>query len=312
MERVVISEILGGRDPGTPIRARVAGCSTARRACSAVVGHEIPCYVLEGDVRVIGRTPATEALTGIKGGGGFEKYLSVGAFKQFIDIDRVLGSLVPFRLPEVEGLETQLKGISTDLMIEIWRGFVAALEASNRPASGISLIPRQREMALKASMLLTACAEVGLDALVDEATGSQGDRARDALDVKLRACLEQEMRKREKTFPDALWAQLARLTKWKGSVTQRPKYWGKLVMEFIYEYPDPDVAQWLRENAPKPTHGQNYHQWLSSQYGLEKLVEHIWECIGIASQSDNLEDYRNRMRAVFGDGPMQHMLNFAR
>ena len=43
------------------------------------------------------------------------------------------------------------------------------------------------------------------------------------------------------------------------TVSQRPKYWGKLVLELVYEYLDPDVAQWLKENAPAPRHGQNYH-----------------------------------------------------
>jgi hypothetical protein len=63
------------------------------------------------------------------------------------------------------------------------------------------------------------------------------------------------------------------VSNWKGTVTQRPKYWGKLVMELVYEYLDKDVAKWLKENAPEPRHGQNYHQWLSGQYGLKKLVE---------------------------------------
>jgi hypothetical protein len=44
-------------------------------------------------------------------------------------------------------------------------------------------------------------------------------------------------------------------------------------MELVYEYLDKDVAKWLKENAPEPRHGQNYHQWLSGQYGLKKLVE---------------------------------------
>jgi len=34
--------------------------------------------------------------------------------------------------------------------------------------------------------------------------------------------------------------------------------------------------------APTPKYGQNYHQWLSGQYGLKKLVEHIWMIIGMA------------------------------
>ena len=124
--------------------------------------------------------------------------------------------------------------------------------------------------------------KVGLVALIDEATGYQYDRAEDALRVKLKAYFGEEMRKWEKTFPDELWTQFGRLTNWTGGVTQRPKYWGKLVNELVYEYLDPDVAKWLRENAPKPRHGQNYHQWLSEQYGLRKLIEHIWMLIGMA------------------------------
>lgn len=56
--------------------------------------------------RVIGRTSATEMLTGIKGGGGLEKYLGVATMKPFIDRELVLERLVSFRLPEVEGLDT--------------------------------------------------------------------------------------------------------------------------------------------------------------------------------------------------------------
>ena len=37
-------------------------------------------------------------------------------------------------------------------------------------------------MAIKAGMFLAACAKVGLDALIDEATGAQYDRDRDALE----------------------------------------------------------------------------------------------------------------------------------
>jgi len=104
--------------------------------------------------------------------------------------------------------------------------------------------------------------------------------------------------------------EFGRLTNWKGTVTQRPKYWGKLVMDLIYQYLDSDVAQWLRENAPKPRHGQNYHQWLSSQYGLKKLVEHIWKVIGIASQCHDIDELKNRMSALHGKAPLQRMLPF--
>jgi len=275
-----------------------------------LMGFEIPCYVLEPTgQRVIGRTSATEMLTGIKGGGSLEKYIGVSALKPFIDQGSVLEGMVSFRLPEVEGLGRHVKGLPANLLIEVCRGFVGALEASNNPNSGYPpLTERQREMAVKASMFLAACAKVGLDALIDEATGAQYDCAEDALEVKLRAYLEDEMRKWEKTFPDELWIEFARLTSWKGSVTNRPKYWDKLVMELVYEYLDPDVAKWLKDNAPEPKHGQNYHQWLSSQYGLKKLVEHIWKLIGIASTCQNMSELKIRMAELHGKIPVQYTL----
>jgi P63C domain len=37
--------------------------------------------------------------------------------------------------------------------------------------------------------------------------------------------------------------RLGRLTNWKGNVQNRPQYWGHLVNELIYQYPDPDVFE---------------------------------------------------------------------
>jgi len=85
---------------------------------------------------------------------------------------------------------------------------------------------------------------------------------------------------------------------------RRPKYWERLVMELIYEKLDADVAQWLKENAPTPKHGQNYHQWLSGQYGLKK-VEHIWMVIGMAKTCDTMTELRDRVAALDGKQPVQ-------
>jgi len=271
---------------------------------------ELPCYVLDNGQRVIGRTSATEMLTGIKGGGALEKYLGVAGFKPFIDMSLVLERMVAFRLPEVEGLEKGVKGLSADMLIDICRGMVQALEQSQKPDSGTKLSDRQAEMAAKAGIFLAACAKVGLDALIDEATGYQYERAEDALQLKLKAYLSEEMRKWEKTFPDELWREFARLTNWKGSVTQRPKYWGHLVNELVYEYLDKDVALWLKANAPKPRHGQNYHQWLSSQFGLKKLVEHIWMLVGISKTCKTMTELKDRMAEVYGKVPVQYRFYF--
>ncbi len=77
--------------------------------------------------------------------------------------------MVAFELEDVEGLEKHVKGLPADLLIDICKGFVAALNAD---ATGTArLTARQREMAIKAGIFLSACAKVGLDAMIDEATG---------------------------------------------------------------------------------------------------------------------------------------------
>ncbi len=108
---------------------------------------DVPCYVLDNGLHVVGRTSMTELLTGIKGGGGLEKYLDVGSLKGLIPIDLVLERMVPFRLPEVEGLERNVKGLPDDLVIDICRAFVSALESSLRPG-GVPLSPRRTQMAI--------------------------------------------------------------------------------------------------------------------------------------------------------------------
>lgn len=268
----------------------------------------IPCYVLDSGQRVIGRTATTEMLSGFKAQGDLEGYLRSQNLKPFVDIDIVVAKMVSFRLPEVEQLGREVKGLPADLLIEICQGLVAAMQASQQEVPKVKLTPRQIGMAVKASMFLAACAKVGLDALIDEATGYQFVREEDALQVKLRAYLEKEMRKWEKTFPDELWVEFGRLTDWHGSVTNRPKYWGQLVMALVYEYLDPDVARWLKENAPKPQKGQNYHQWLTSQFGLRKLVEHIWMLIGISRTCYDVGELKQKLEQMFGKGRFQYDL----
>ena len=264
-----------------------------------VVGLEVPCYVLDNGEKIIGRTSVTELLTGIKGGGALEKYISVKALEPFINSKLVLERMVPFRLLEVEGLEKAVKGLPAALMIEICQGFVAALQASMDPNSPFPrMTDRQRQMAMQASMFLSACAKLGLEALIDEATGYQYEREDDALQVKLRAFIADELRAWEKTFPDELWQEFGRLTGWKGNLHSRPKWWGKLVIEMIYDTLDPDVAEYIRQN--KPPAGVHWHRQLTENVGVRSLVSRCYEVIGMAKTCDSMRELRDKVAEHYG------------
>lgn len=269
-----------------------------------LVGVDVPCYVLDDGQKIIGRTSATEVLTGIKGGGALEKYLGVKGLEPFIDKDLVLERLVPFRLLEVEGLDKAVKGLPHDLMIDVCQGFVAALQASLTPGSPHpKLTLRQQQMAIQASMFLSACAKVGLEALIDEATGYQYERAEDALQVKLRAFIADELRAWEKTFPDELWVEFGRLTGWSGRLSSRPKWWGKLVIEMIYDTLDPDVAAYLKANKPPP--GVRWHRQLTENHGIRMLVSRCYEIVGMAKTCINMRELKERVAVHYGKSPVQ-------
>ena len=269
-----------------------------------LVGIEVPCYVLDNGLKVIGRTSAAEVLTGIKGGGGLEKYIGVKSLESFINKDIVLERFVPFRLLEVEGLERAVKGLPHDLMIEICQGFVAALQATLDPHSPYpKMTDRQMQMAMMASMFLSACAKVGLEALIDEATGYQYERAEDALQVKLRAFIADELRGWEKTFPDELWAEFGRLTGWSGPLHSRPKWWGKLVIELIYDTLDRDVAEYLKTHKPPP--GIKWFQQLTDNYGARQLVSRCYEVVGMSKDCHNMRELRDKVALHYGKRPVQ-------
>jgi P63C domain len=275
------------------------------RGALNILGTIVPCYVLSNGQRVIGRTSTTEFLSQIPGGGGLETYLGASAFRDFINMSEFNDRVIAFNLPETERLEKNVKGLPADLIIDVFRGLVLALEASMNPSLRVKLTERQTQIAIRASMFLASVAKVGLDALIDEVTGYQYERQDDALSVKLNLYLSEELRKWEKTFPDELWQQFGRLSGWSGAAHRRPKYWGKLVNELIYQKLDKDVYAWLKENAPKPRHGLNYHQWLSEQYGLRNLVEHIYKIIGIAQTCNDISELREKVGFIYGKKPFQ-------
>lgn len=257
---------------------------------------ELPCYVLDDGRRVISRTGATTLLTHGTGGGALEHYIGTKTIKPYIP-DDLHEHMIEFVIEEVTN--KTVRGLLAEDFLTICKAYVKARDM------GAPLTNKQKEIAYQASMLLMACAKVGLIALIDEATGYQYDRPLDALQVKLKLYLADEMRKWEKTFPDELWIEFGRLTGWKEPLRERPKYWGKLVTELIYEYLDSDVADWLKENVPEPRHGQNYFQWLNDQYGLQKLIQHIWMVIGVAKTCFSMRELREKMAIQFGRQSVQ-------
>lgn len=251
-------------------------------------GDELDVYVLNNEERVVAMRSAVTAITDTEGG-DLETYIGAKSLKPFIDKDLFLEELVQFSIP---GTQFMGRGLTTAQFETVCRAYVQALYR------GENLTERQKSIAIKCAVLTSGLTRTGLDALIDEATGYQDERAENALQVKLRAFIAEELRAWEKTFPDELWEEFGRLTNWKGSLQNRPKYWGKLVIELIYDTLDADVAKYLRENRPPP--GVRWHQNLTENYGVRQLVSRCFEVVGLAKSCKTMPELRKKVAHHYG------------
>jgi P63C domain len=251
-------------------------------------GDLLDVYVLDGGQRVISLRATIKSIASTDSG-NLGSYIGSNNLKPFIDHDKIAGELLEFSIP---GNPVKSLGLTTEHFELICRGYVRALYEKAQ------LTERQREIAIKCAVLTAGLTRTGLDALIDEATGYQYERAEDALQVKLRAFIADELRDWEKTFPDELWEEFGRLTKWSGALHSRPKWWGKLVLELVYDTLDPDVARYLRDNKPPP--GIHWHRQLSENVGVRQLVSRCYEIVGMAKDCHDIRELRDKVALHYG------------
>lgn len=280
----------------------------------------VDCYVLDTGERVVSLRGTVKALSGTDMG-KLSDYLAVKALQPFLaarmparenqgseerkscdNNTLVAGESVQFTIP---GNPQPGRGLTSDQFLSICYAYVDALGA------GALTTDRQREIAINSATILGACARIGLIALIDEATGYQEVRAKDVLQLKLQAYISEELRAWNKTFPDELWELFGRLTRWQGALHLRPKWWGKLVNELVYDAMDPEVAEYLRTNKPPSTDSARYHQWLTEDFGLKRLQAHIQQLLGIGKTCFRLDEFREQVRLAFTREPAQLRLRMS-
>ncbi len=249
--------------------------------------NNIACYNLDNGQRVFRLSDMTLTLRG-KRHGKFANYLATDNVKKYIP-ERLWPDLHKdrFRQGVTEANNNGHIIPTYDALdfIDICLAFVKASDSKER----LSIV--QQDIVEQARTFIAASAKVGITGLIDEATGFQYLRPPDELEYKMAFFLADELRPWEKTFDDRFWVELGRLTHWT-NLKLRPKYWGKLVNEFVYDALDPDIAKYLRENKPPKLTGVHYHRWLREDKGAKALTDHIMILVGMAKSCDTLDEWR--------------------
>jgi len=170
---------------------------------------------------------------------------------------------------------------------------------------------QQQHIAEKAELLVRGFARVGIIALVDEATGYQDFRARQALEKILERFLSQELLGWAKRFPDDFYKELFRLRGWEykpGSV-KRPMLVGRLTNDLVYSRLAPGVLTELQSRTPRDDRGRlkhHFHRWLTEDIGHSKLQEHLSAVIALMRASADWRGFErmiNRALPKYGEPP---------
>jgi hypothetical protein len=123
-------------------------------------------------------------------------------------------------------------------------------------------------------------AVVGITALIDEATGYQDVRARDALAKILEAFVSKELKKWVRTFPIDYFKELCRLkgVPYPTERFQLPPYFGHLTNNIVYDRIAPGVRVELHRPTPRDDKGrlkQELFQRLTDDVGHPRLRERL-------------------------------------
>lgn len=259
---------------------------------------ELQCYVLEDGTRVLSQAGFLEALgrhrkANVRREGGEEPLppiLQGKAINQFITREIAAKSRpIKFRTPS----GSLASGYRADLLPDVCEIYLKARDADALPEN-------QKHVAKQAEILMRGLAHIGIIALVDEATGYQEVRAKDALAKVLEAFIAKELQPWVQTFPADYYKELFRLRglNFPTESVRRPQYFGTLTNDIVYKRIAPGVLEELKRVTPRNESGHLKHklfQRLTDNVGYPKLREHLGAVVAVMKLSDNYLDFINRL-----------------
>ncbi len=172
----------------------------------------------------------------------------------------------------------------------------------------------REHLAIRAAQLQHGFATIGIIALVDEATGYQDFRQRDALAKILERFVAKELRPWVKTFPSEFYKQIYRLNGWPYSESAgRPGVIGHWTNNIIYKRLAPGVWEELKRLTPKSPSGNHKNklfQRLTEDVGHPKLREHMSGVLMLMKYSPDWQIFMERLDKELPQWGSNYLLPF--
>lgn len=199
---------------------------------------------------------------------------------------------VPFTMPKggrAYGYRAELLPVACDL-------YLRARQAGTLP-------PNQENVARQAEILVRGLAQVGIIALVDEATGYQEIRTANALAEILEAFVAKELQAWVQTFPTDYYREMFRLRglPFSSESVKRPQYFGVLTNDIVYKRIAPGVLDELKRVQRIGSTGRpkdRLFQRLTTNAGYPKLREHLGSVVTLMKMSDDWQSFKRNLDRI--------------
>jgi hypothetical protein len=180
----------------------------------------------------------------------------------------------------------------------------AICEAVLQARADGALHPRQLHIAARCELIARGLMRVGIIALVDEATGYQQERARDALAEILEQFIAKELQPYIRLFPAEFYEHLYRLRglEFPRDTAKKPSYFGHLTNDIVYSRLAPGVLEELRRVVPRRESGRGrkypFTRRFTEEIGHPKLREHLASVTTIMKLSDEHDDFEVKLDRI--------------
>lgn len=245
-----------------------------------IMGKDLPCVVLEDGRRIITQGSIFKAFDRPKRGSRskMEDGTSIPGFLDSKNLKPYINSSVTEVITPIEylGLNgSQCSGYRAEIIPTVCEMYL------NAQRDG-SLTTNQIKIAVISDLLIRSLATVGIIGLIDEATGYQEIRPRDALEAYLNKVLTKELATWCKRFPDEYYENIYKIKNWPEFSISKNKYScvGHYTNDIIYSRLGQDVLDELKTRTPD-TSKTKMHQWLSVDTGHPLLSQHMHAIIGL-------------------------------
>jgi hypothetical protein len=261
----------------------------------------IPCYVLEDETRVLTVAGISDGLGLARGG---SMVAGMNRLELFVARDRInpfisneLTERIHSPIVFVTPTGGKAYGYPAEVLVELCEAVLSARQA------GV-LQKQQLRFAAQCELVTRGLARVGIVGLVDEATGYQYIRTRNALEQILDQWLTKELQPWKKQFPDEFYMRIFKLNNWEydPESVKRPGVIGAWTNDIVYDRIGPGLREELEDYAGRNEKGRlkhRLHQYLTSGYGIPELKNHLSGVLALMRAATNWRQFKEMLQRAY-------------